>query len=420
MKKQILLVLSVFVMTTFYAQKKAPILDTELLKTYTSYFTIDNNTISGEGKEVLGSLINESQFIVYGETHGSEQTSIINKAIMPLLSDAGFNHFAIEVGPHSAKKLTELTTPAQQTIENLKVFNSKYTVAQGEDVAIPIPFFSSVSDAEFLKEARSNGMQLWGLDQEFYFSAFFLMDELTKTTKGTANHKQILTLQNQAQMVMYKHFIAEVTGEIEGAYSLIKEEDAVRAYFDAFDIKNEKAQAIIKDMKISWDIYIDWRNDSHVDRISYMRNNFMKYYNEASKNEKLPKVYIKIGSLHAKKTYSNGAYDIGELTESLAQKNGTRATAINSWRAFTKTEDGTIVNNFEKYKKGYKRYKMFFPLAKKEAWAIINLKAIRLAVDRNELQLPKTGDYHKLRQLIYGYDYQLILPVDEKPVPNRS
>ncbi|WP_298901316.1 hypothetical protein [uncultured Psychroserpens sp.] len=420
MKNTFILLLAIIVCHTVEAQNEPPNLDTEILRSYTHYFSIKDNTISGEGKSVIEAIANQSQFVVYGEMHGSNQTSIFNKAFIPLLSDAGFKYFAIEVGPHSATKLAELSTPASKTVENLNSFYSKYTVVQGEEVAEPIPFFTSISDAEFLKEARVRNMQLWGLDQEFYFSAFFLMDELTKTAKEHPNYSNIVSLQNQAKAIMFKHFLAEFKNEIDGAYSRIKKEKVVRDYFDAFDKSNEKAQALIKDLIISWDIYINWRNDSHVDRISYMRNNFMSHYNQATKKERQPKVFTKIGSLHAKKTFSNGAYDIGELVESLAQKNGTVATTINSWKPYEIGSDGKIIDNFERYKRGYKRYKVFMPLAKQDSWGIINLKAIREALENNEIQLPKTGDYHKLKNLIYGYDFQLLLPVDEDPVPNRS
>ncbi|WP_299884132.1 hypothetical protein [uncultured Lacinutrix sp.] len=420
MKKSIIFLCIVFIYSTVNSQNEQTILDTEILKNHLSYFTIKNNAILGEGKVELENIAAKSQFVVYGEMHNSEQTSIFNKAFIPLLANSGFKHFAIEVGPHSAEKLTKLTTPASQSVENLKSFNSKYSVSQGGETAVPIPFFTSVTDAEFLKEARTYNMKLWGLDQEFYFSTFFLMDELTETAKETSNYSNIIRLQNEAKAIMYKHFIADLKEEIDGAYGPIKKEKAVIEYFKAFESSNKKAQAIIKDLKISWDIYINWRNDSHVDRISYMRNNFMKHYNAASKTEKNPKIFTKIGSLHAKKTFVNGAYDIGELTESLAKKNGTITTCINTWQPFYKEENGKIVNNFEKYKRSYKRYKVFFPLAKKEAWAIINLKAIRKAIENNEIQLPKTGDYHKLRNLIYSYDYQLLLPIDEEPTANRN
>lgn len=397
----------------------AQTLSADYLEKHTNYFTIEDGSFRGSGGKVLQKMVNSSQFITYGESHGSEQISILTKALMPLLKNADFRHFVIEVGPHSANKLSQLSSTPSQTVKNLYAFNSGYTVSEGDETAVPIPFFDGVSDAEFLQAARESGMDLWGIDQEFYFSPFFLMDEMMSTIKDTPNYTKVNQLKQQAQQVMFKHFMAEVKDRNVNAYPLIKKEKAVEDFFNAFDKNNVKAQAIMKDMKISWDIYIHWRNDSHVDRISYMRNNFMKHYNEALKKEKTPKVFTKIGSLHASKLISNGAFDIGELTESLAQKNGTNSVSINTWVPFSKTDKG-IQNNFEKYKRSYKRYHLLTPFAKQEAWTIINLKDIRKDIIKGKISLPTNGDYHRLRKLIFSYDYQLIAPVDSDPTPNRK
>ena len=239
MKNTVTIVVLLFSML-LSAQKNAKPLDTELLKTFTNYFTINEGELRGDGAQVLKDVIRNSQFVVYGEIHGSEQTSIINEALMPILANSGFKYFAIEVGPHSAEKLTALSTPAEKTIDQLKAFNSAYTVVQGEEAAVPIPFFDNLGDAKFLQAARRNGMQLWGLDQEFYFSAFYLMDELTKTVKNDPNYQTIVQLQNQAKAIMFKHFMAEFKEENDGAYRLIIKEPAVENYFKAFDASNKK------------------------------------------------------------------------------------------------------------------------------------------------------------------------------------
>ena len=421
MKRIVLLIFTVFLSYSVSSQKTSsiPTITTEYIKKHTSYFTIVDGKIKGEGRNVIKDMINQSQFVTYGELHNSKQTSIFIKALMPFLKKAGFENFAIEVGPTSAKKLAELSTPPSKTIENLKAFNTKYTLSEGNRTVEPIPFFTGISDAEFLQEARSNNMQFWGLDQEFYFATFFLIDELMNTVKDASKVSELTPLKNQANQMMYKHFLDEVQKKNKGAYTLIIKEQAVNDFFDAFPKNNEAAQNIINDMKISWDIYIRWRNDSHADRISYMRNNFMKHYTEAQKKEKLPKVFTKIGSLHASKIISNGAFDIGNLTEELAQRNGTMSTTISSVIPYKKTEKG-LVNNLERFKQSYQRYAIMTSLVKKDEWGIINLRQIREDIQRGKIVLPTNGDYHKLKQLILGYDYQIMIPVDEAIIPNRD
>jgi len=357
--------------------QETPFLSTEYIKTKTSYFTIDTNyNIVGDGKEVIQGFINNSQFIVYGEMHNSKQTSIITKAFMPLLKQANFN-----------------------------------TLQDGGETAKPIPFFTGISDAEFLEAARKNGMQLWGLDQEFYYATFFLLDELLKAARDNSNFEYIKTLKTKAHDAITQHFIKEQTDDNYETYKNVLKDTIVLNFFNSFNASNAKAQQIIADLKLSWDIYVRWRDDS--------RNNFMKHYTNASSTEKLPKVFTKIGSLHAPKIVSNGAYDVGHLTEQLAQKNGTLSTNINSWKPYV-IENDTLINNLERYKRGYRRYKLFTDLADKEQWAIINLKSIREALKKGSVKLPNNGDYHKLKRLIEGYDYQIILPIDEDIVLNME
>lgn len=409
----------IIMLMSFSSYINSQTISTEYIKKHAAHFTIENGEFQGKGKKMIQELVNSSQFITYGESHDSKQVSIITKALMGLLKKANFKHFAIEVGPTSAEKLTELSTPSSKTIENLYAFNSKYSVSQGDETAIPIPFFSGIEDAEFLQQASKNGMQLWGLDQEYYYSPFFLMDEMMRTVKNTPEFKRINGLKLLAQQAMFKDFMAEVQEKVDDAYPLIVKEEAVQNFFNAFSKGNTRAQKIIQDMKTSWDIYIRWRNDSHVDRISYMRNNFMEHYNTALKTEKTPKVFTKIGGLHAHKLFSNGAFDIGFLTEELAQKNGTISSTINTWIPFSKTEKG-IVNNLEKYKRSYGRYAIMTKLAKENQWTIINLREIREDFLKGKISLPTNGDYHKIRRLIFGYDYLIMLPADEEITPNRK
>jgi len=386
-------------------------LNLEYLKKHTAYFTINNNVFEGKGKKIIENFINQSQFIVYGEMHDSKQTSIITKAFIPLLKQAGFDYFALEVGPTSAKMLTKLSKPVEKTIENLHAFNTKYALTEFEEVDYPIPFFTGISDAEFLQEASANRIELWGLDQEYYSASFFLLDVLLETAITNPNFDKIKILKEKAHQTMIKHFMKELANDDYETYKNIIEDKNVVNFFNSFNKANIRAQQIINDLQTSWDIYIRWRDDSHVDRISYMRNNYIKHYNSVSETKKLPKVFTKIGSLHASKLISNGAYDIGHLTEELAQKNGTYSTNINTWKPF-EVENDSIINNLERYKRSFKRYKLFTDLSKKDKWTIINLKDIRKDLKEGILTLPTNGDYHRLKKLIESYDYQIILPVE--------
>lgn len=378
----------------------------------TAYFTINQGIIEGEGLDVWKDLISKSQFIALGERHNSEATSQLVDAILPILDTTGYNHFAIEVGPHSAKKLVELSTPIEETEKNLTEFIIKY--AGKEDYQKPIPFFGAISDAQFLKTARSLDMKLWGLDQEYYYSTSYFMDELLTQTANSNEYENLKATNKEVKTIIKKwtDIDEDETADID-FFKEIQQDTIVQRYLSHFRTM-ETTKPIIKDLEISWDIYSRWRDDSHADRISYMRENFMDAYKKALQKEKEPKVFLKFGSLHTSKILTNGCYDLGDLVTQLAIQNNTQATTINSWHRYYTESDGTEIDYLEKYSSYYNRLRSFMSLAKRDQWTIINLKSIREDIDNGKVILPTDGDYHRIKALIDGYDYQLILPLDQE------
>ncbi|GGG39949.1 hypothetical protein GCM10011344_46000 [Dokdonia pacifica] len=377
-----------------------------------AYFTINNGTIKGDGLNVWKELITQSQFVALGERHDSEATSQLVDAILPILDTTGYHHFAIEVGPHSAKKLKQLSTPIEDTEKNLTEFIAKY--AGNESYSIPIPFFRAISDAKFLKTARSHHMNLWGLDQEYYSSSEYFMDELLVYATDHPKYEEIKMTHQKVKAIIKKwsDIDDDESREID-LFEEIQKDTTVQSYLSHFR-KMENTREIINDLEISWDIYSRWRDDSHADRISYMRTNFMNAYTKALEKESEPKVLLKFGSLHTSKILTGNCYDLGDLVTQLALKNGTQATTINSWNRYYIDDDGTEIDYLEKYSNYYNRLQSFMSLAKKDQWVIINLKSIRDDIINGKVILPKNGDYHRIKALIDGYDYQLILPLDQK------
>lgn len=381
----------------------------------TAYFTINQGVIEGKGLEVWEDLISRSQFIALGERHNSEATSQLVHALLPILDTTGYKHFAIEVGPHSAKKLVQLSTPIEETGEKLSKFISKY--AGKEDFQKPIPFFGAISDAQFLKTARAHHMELWGLDQEYYYSTTYFMDELLTYAINNPEYENIKVAHEKAKTIIKRwSAVDEDENSDIDFFKEIQKDATVQAYLSYFR-NMETTKPIINDLEISWDIYSRWRDDSHADRISYMRTNFMNSYTKALEKEKEPKVLLKFGSLHTSKILTGSCYDLGDLVTQLAIQNGTQATTINSWHRYYVDSDGTEIDYLEKYSSYYKRLRFFMELAKKNQWAIINLKSIRNDIADRKVTLPTDGDYHRIKALIDGYDYQLILPLDQESTP---
>lgn len=399
--------ITIFCSQSTFAQQ---LIDQAYIKSKTQYFKVEDQQIRGPGSQMLRSMMVDVQFIGFGERHYSYETSKLIEAMLPLLKENGFDNFALEIGPHSVEKLKELSQLATKTIEQLHAFNSKYAKPAFE--AEPIPFFAGVEDAAFLQVAREQGFDLWGLDQEYFHAIFYLTDELLDYKKDDPNFAAIQKRKAAADTSILKWFTLDNESEkgMDDMFDKILAEPAVEAFFADFEKGPVTAQQILKDLKISWDIYVHWREGSHADRVSYMRNNFLKNY---AKKKPEAKVFLKFGQLHIAKTISNRAYDLGHLIQELATQNGTNAITINCWTRFYEKEDGELVDYMKEPYNYYSRLNMFFQMARKTEWAIIDLKSIHTDLKNKKIRLPEDGSFHSILALLENYDYQLILPQDK-------
>lgn len=403
-------ILALFICATATAQNAIPTLDSTYVAKKVSYFTVENGKIEGGGLKQWQRIVDESQFIAFGERHSSKATSELFEALLPMTTNKGYNNFIIEVGPYSAKKLVELSKTPEQTVSRLSQFLMQY--GNLEYRFTPIPFFSGVEDARFLQKAAEGNMNIIGIDQEFLLSAPFLFDELLKLAEGHKDYDTIKDLHGKSKEKLIYWYKAESDSKGKtSAYTEILKEASVIDFLNKMSNVSSDAEAIIDALKTSWDIYIRWRDDSHVDRISYMRNNFMSHYNAQLKKQATQKYVLKFGALHTAKSFSNGAYDLGHLVTELAEKNNTKASIINSWSRYYIGEDGKTTDYLKAYS-FYKRYRELMCFGNKTQWVIIDLASIRNDIAKGKVKLPNNGDYHKLRYLIDSYDYQLIMPLD--------
>jgi hypothetical protein len=403
--------------SSLYAQTHTPTpqLDSLQIAPFVYPFEFEDGKWQGPGAEQLREMVQQSQFFVLGEFHGSAQTGFLVEQLAPLLQEAGYSHFACEVGPHSAQMLTALSHPPSKTLQRLQAFNQQYYCPTFDDTAIP--FFDGIEDAKFLQAIAEAEMDIWGLDQEYYSAHSFLFDQLLETAKDQSNYPELVRLEQEADSIAWGWLYLEDEDE-EGfpVFDSILQEPVVREFFSGF-AGNERGEAIIKDLKISWDIYNRYKGGvSHGDRIRYMRNNFRRNYEAAKLQVSKPKVFVKVGQVHASKVLSLGELDVGNLTQQIALEEGTRSANVAVWKRYQ--QDGDIVIDLlEQHSRYFKRNLPFLLFADPDHWILIDLKPIRQAVNSGQITLPE--DSHHLKSLIEGFDYEIILPLDHPTTPNR-
>lgn len=384
-----------------------PALDSAFVASHTHYFQLTPEGFTGDGTVALGQAVQSAQILVLGETHGSPTLSRFVEHLAPLLAKHEFQHFACEIGPHSAQYLEQLTESPANTQSNLTQFYEQYQFKAIDDV--PMPFFENQEDAAFLQALRREGFSIWGLDQEYYSSVFFLLDWLQEQ----AGTDTALANLHQPAVDKIRQWLIQEDQDEEGfpVFGRILEEPAVQAYLNALKAQSPDAKALLADLKISWDIYDRYRGGaSHGDRVRYIRDNFQKQY---ARNG-APKVFVKIGRLHASKVESGGELDLGELTHTLARKTDQKSVSIAAWNRYYRTENGDVIDLLEERNRYYGHNLPLILQARKDTFALIDLRPIREAVARGELTAPVSK---RLQSLLDGFDFELILPTDYAGTP---
>lgn len=379
-----------------------PTLDSAFVASHTHHFQLMPEGFTGEGAKALEQAVQAAHILVLGETHGSPTLSRFVEQLAPMLGANGFRHFACEIGPHSAQYLEQLTEVPETGSANLTAFYKQYQFKAIAD--IPMPFFEMQEDAAFLKALRREGFSIWGLDQEYYSSVFFLLDWIQSRIEPGAMPSEL----HQAAVDTIRKWMIQEDQDEEGfpVFRRILQKPTVQTYFNALEAHSPEAKALLHDLKISWDIYDRYRGGaSHGDRVQYIRDNFQKQYDHHG----APKVFVKIGRLHASKVESGGELDLGELTHTLANEAGLKSINIAVWNRYYRTEDGTVTDWLEKRNRYYSHNLPLILQARRDAFALIDLRPIRKAIAEGQVAPPES---ERLQALLDGFDYELLLPTD--------
>lgn len=375
-----------------------PVLDSLEIAKSVNYFTIYNGLLKGNGANILKEHIASSKFFVLGENHYSDEISKLTKSLVPILNESGYKAVAFEVGPLSAEKLKELSQIPDSTQTRLKAFNGKYFNSTWETSAIP--FFNGVSDAAFLKAFAETDMEIWGIDQELLFSVLFLGDDLVQSKLNEPNYEEIKATWAKAKATAE----AEFEKMPRNVLTKIFTHPDFQQFEKMFDSDDQYAQEVFKRQYETKHIY----ESHHKIRVDYINSNFLSNYLAFEKEHHDARYFIKIGSIHAAtNARSRGYYDVGALTQEIANAENAKTTNVMIPRATHEGNDyrdvGTSLINFHK----------------KDSWTLINLEKLRNDLNSNKFQIITHPEYLELSRTIKGFDLLLIPPVDKKQVPNR-
>lgn len=144
-----------------------------LLDGHVHELTVEQGALSGPGGELLMERARRAQFVAIGEQHGTADIGEFAHAWFLALHPEGFDHMAIEVGPHSTRMAERLLAGPDGGFE-------ADASARAGGLAYPFLFFQNEADLarDVVALHEGEGPALWGLDQEFIASGSILLDQL--------------------------------------------------------------------------------------------------------------------------------------------------------------------------------------------------------------------------------------------------
>ncbi len=390
------------------------------LEKYTYYFDVTAEGLTGDGAKFLAGESRRNQYFILGEYHGSKRISEFTRAMIPMLHDAGYRHFGLEIGPVSVEILRELSKDPAIAVQNLKTFNSKFLVTRGERNFTPIPFFSNVEDADFLIEATKRRWSLIGLDQEFSFSYFPLLermhDALGKTRRAELGLKYDAAVKDLA--AIYRDDAART----QNASIAISESSAINSYINEASRGNAKNTAIAAAIRTTTEIYKNNANTirkyylANGTRVDYMKKNLTAGFSANRFDLKRDKMLLKMGAVHTGRGFSPlSLFEIGNTLSELAAFNGNSSVHITFGSRFY-TDGGKEVDALADSAAFDYRFKALLQMGRRDQWAVIDLRPLREAIF-----------YHRrfeidevVREIWKNHDLFIIPKLDTDPTPNYT
>lgn len=251
--------------------------------------TLVDGKLAGPGTDRLAQLAADAQFVLMGESHGSEGVADFATALWAVLRPLGYTHAAIETDPWVAERLEQILRAG-----GLDAW-ARFLGERGGAAAAP--FVTWTAEARFAAAVLAStpdapGPSLWGLDQVFIGSAGWLLQEVAVGASAPAARELAALLANQA-----------AEGGLNGLMGL----DPARlgALREALSVDEDADwRRLVEAMLLSQEIYRPFTggpgeallaNDA---RERLMRRQFMDYHARAQAAGRSPRALLKFGAYH--------------------------------------------------------------------------------------------------------------------------
>jgi hypothetical protein len=367
MKKIIFLLLTSFITNCNYAQNI--VLDS-LVQKNGFPFQIDKNiSFQGKGWNVLLDEIKQSNSVLLGETHFTNEIPYFTNAI---INEVKFDNYFIEVDPYSVAMIE--TKIKSLSAEQLNSFVKEYSTN--------FSFLEYEPEFDLFKNLVKRNTKIYGAEQISIFADQMIISSLKETSKN----KKVIEIYEQ--MLHNSKQLASKEG-LEKFYLL--SEDCLHKIDLLFKLKlsdNERKQ--IEALKLSRTIYTDRNHPLRIQLLKSILLNQMSDWNNKKNLFKFGSVHLPKGETILTKT---DIYDIGNLISNIEEANYRKSLHIMLVGKGEDKDDNTS-------------FKSFINVAKDEQWYCFDLRPLKKSILQNKL---KVDDVY-LSRVIKGYDYLIYIP----------
>lgn len=269
---------------------------------------------SGPGWALLVREGRAAEFLLVGESHGNRETPQLALALAAALRPAGYEAYAVEVGPVTARDAVALCAEG----EGAEPFRTRL-----EAYPYTFPFFWWKEEAESVCSILDLGYALWGLDQEFIGSARWLLAELRQLVPtGSAAHR-VEAWMAEAQAAATA---AQESGNLEGLFLQTVDPRELRGFAETLPAEALRAREILEELAASALVYQHYVAERYFennrDRVRLIKRHFRQAIARDDTSSS-PKVLVKLGSVHAGRGRSPMMQlDVGNTAAELAALRG--------------------------------------------------------------------------------------------------
>ena len=367
MKKTILLLLILFIANYNYGQDR--VLDSLVQKNNFPFQIEKNVSFQGKGWDVLLNEIKQSNSVLLGETHFTNEIPYFTNAI---INEVKFDNYFLEVDPYSVDIIE--TKIKSLSAEKLNSFVKEYSTN--------FSFLEQEPEFDLFKDLVQRNTKIYGVEQISIFADQMVISSLKETSKN----KKVIEIYEQ---MLHNSKLASSKEGLEKYYLL--SEDCLQKIDLLLKLKlSDKERIQIEDLKLSREIYV---KRSHPLRIQLLKNILLNQLADWKNKKNL----FKFGANHLPKGETiltkTDIYDIGNLISNIEEANFRKSLHI---MIVGKGEDGNDNASF----------RSFLNVAKEDQWYCFDLRPLKKSILQNKL---KVDDVY-LSRVIKGYDYLIYIP----------